>query len=153
MTTIVGDARTGTLGGDSYCSAGYRSAKLFRTKKQGIFGCAGDDTAIARFEDWLLHDGKKPAPIDSASSEGFEALQLHKGRLYIWGAAMRPELLFHPFAENGAPIPAHFAAIGTGAPYALGCLAQGGTIHEALRIAELYDSNSRGPFQVMKEAK
>lgn len=151
MTTIVGCTRSGMLGADTYCTAAYRSTKLFRTKSRGIFGCAGDDTAIARFESWLIGGAKKPSPISSESSEGFEALQLHKGRLYIWGCAMRPELILHPILIDGQTVPAHFAAIGTGAPWAMGCFMQGGTIQDALRIAELFDANSKGPFQLLKE--
>ena len=136
MTVIVGDTRIGVLACDTFVSTGYRATKIFRTKAKGIFGCAGDDTAIAKFEDWLLRRGNKP----KLDAEDFTALQLFGGKLYIWGTAMRPELVLSPYH-----------AIGSGGAYALGCLAQGGTVAQALDIAELYAEGVKHPFLTMRE--
>lgn len=138
MTTIAADARTGTIGSDSFCSAGYHVNKLVSTKR-GIFGMAGDDRAIARFEAYL-RGGKKPAQIPDGSGEEFCALQLHEGKLWIWGEAMRPELLLTPYH-----------AIGTGGPYAAAALRHGASVLEALETAEYYDSNTKGPMFTVRE--
>ena len=142
MTVIVGDVRTGVLAADTFCSSGYRSTKLFRTK-QGLFGCAGRDDCIVKFEDWKLRKQKKPTEV----GEEFAALQLYLGRLYIWGNALRPELLLSPFDGE----PAQWYAIGSGGDVANGVLLQGGTVHEALRAAELFDEGTKGPFHMRSE--
>lgn len=142
MTTIVADTRIGRIGADTYCSSGYRASKLFVVKGKGIFGCAGDDTAIARFEAWQKRKGRKPEQILNLGSpvEGFEALQLHKGRLYVWGTAMRPELVLTPYQ-----------AVGSGGGCAWGVLRHGGTLLEALEIASEWDGDTKSPFEFMDE--
>lgn len=79
---------------------------------------------------------KKPVILDS---ENFEALQLHNGTLYVWGAALRPEVSLRPFH-----------AVGSGAQYALGAMSMGATIEEALAIAAEFEPNTKGPFEVMR---
>ena len=142
MTTIVADLRVGLIGADTFVSTSYRASKLLRTPK-GIFGFAGDDRLICKAEDWLVRRKKKPDQI--ADGGEFSMLQMHKGCIYLWADAMRGEIVLSPF--DGTPAPWH--AIGSGAGYALGCLAQGGTLQEALRTAELFDPNTKGPFQTM----
>lgn len=147
MTTVVVDARVGLIGADTFVTTAYRASKLLRTRNRGVFGFAGDDRLICKAEDWLVRRKKKPEQI--ATDGDFGMLQLHKGRIYLWAEAMRGEIVLSPFDGK----PAQWHAIGSGAPYALGCLAQGGTIQEALRMAELFDMGTKGPFQTMSESE
>ena len=136
MTTVIADSRVGLMGADTFCSTGvggYRASKIFRSKR-GLFGCAGEDTSIAKFESYILRGGKKPLVL-----EEFEALQMLRGNIYIWGEAVRPELIL------GA-----YHAIGTGGVAAGAALRHGASVREALETAEYFDANTKGPYSFLE---
>lgn len=142
------DARLGLIGADRYFSAGFYCRKIFKTKDRGLFGCSGDDRPIARFENWLLHDGDPPDQIpDSVEGEEFHAIQLHKGAIFHWGAAMR-----------GVLVDGDYFAIGAGGDLAIGVM---DTLNElgyppnillALSIAAHRADGTKPPFEFMDEA-
>ncbi len=134
MTTIVVDLRVKRIGADTFVSTGYAADKIW-TSKRGIFGCAGDDTIIARFEDWILRDAPKPDQLIGDCTEAFEALQVSDGMLFVWESAMRPNLCKRPYH-----------AIGSGGKYAMGALRTGASIKEALRFAAEFDADTKPPF-------
>lgn len=138
MTTIVADTRIGLMIADTHTDYGHQVKKIWRCKK-GIFGCAGDDTAIARFEDWILRKGKKPEQIVSRRAEetpeAFQAIQMIDGKIFLWDQAMRGD-------ESVLP----YAAIGSGAPWALGAMDAGADAFRALEIAAKRDSGTKPPF-------
>ena len=139
MTTIVADLSR--IGCDTFWSpTGERSSKIWRTKNKGVFGCSGDERIIARFQDWIS-GGKRPNQIedDAKNGDSFAALQLHNGELFVWGWAMHPRKSIRAFH-----------AIGSGADLALGALAAGGTLEQALEIAADFDAATKGPFRFLK---
>lgn len=136
------DTRIGIAIADTHTDYGHQVRKIWRCKKgphKGIFGCAGDDTAIARFEDWILRGGPKPEQIlprrTDDISENFQVIQMYEGRIYLWDQAMRGE-------ESVLP----YAAVGSGAPWALGAMDAGADVFKALEIASRRDSGTKPPF-------
>ena len=138
MTTIVADLREGALYGDTFTGYGVVD-KLWRGRgKSGIFGAAGHDTVIARFQAHVVEGKKKPDQIISADDdrESFWALQLTcDGRLLVWGEAMRAEPILSPFW-----------AIGSGGDAAIGAMKAGASPQRAIEIAAELDRNTKPPF-------
>lgn len=140
MTTIVACTITGIMVGDTFTNYG-PVRKIWKSKK-GLFGCAGHDTAIARFEVWT-RGGKKPEqiinPSDREDFETFCALQMTDGKLYVWTESMRPEEVLRPYH-----------AIGSGGQAALAAMRAGASPTQAMEIAAEMDADTKPPFTTLE---
>ena len=126
------------MGADTYVSWGYNTPKIWRSKSQGIFGCAGNNSAIIRFERMIVGRTKRPDKL-TIGRESFAALQIHNGKLYIWSPAARPDVSIHPFW-----------AIGSGGDWAVGAMRAGATLEQALQIAADLDDGTKPPFSFLE---
>lgn len=142
MTSIVVDLRVGLVGADTFTDYGFQVDKINRCRWRGkpaIFGCAGDDTAISRFEDWVLRKGKKPEQLIQRSAgdgtEDFQAIVATDGHILVFDGAMRGDVCRLPYH-----------AIGSGAHWILGAMDAGATLQKALEIAANRDGGTKPPF-------
>lgn len=143
MTTVVVDLRSGQIGSDLFWSNsnGERMQKIFATKHLGIFGCAGAEKPIGLFLNWIVDNGQRPEPF-SEDDGGFEAIQVHEGKIFSWSWSLRPrEILRFPFH-----------AVGSGGGIAIAALRGGASLKEALAIAADLDAGTKPPFQIVRIA-
>ncbi len=97
-----------------------------------LFGIAGVTTKAMKVIDWLASgcpDNSKPD-----TDEDFAILQLSDEGIWFWDAALRP-------IKFGTP----YAAIGSGADYALGAMLAGKSPKQAVEIACRLDESSGPP--------
>lgn len=143
MTTIV--ATLEAMGSDSLVSNAdtgvmYPARKFVRIKGD-LIGAAGDSGDCLRFLDWAKHDfaeKKKPKFTFTEGDSEAHVLVLNGEGLFMMSTSdPYPELVESPFW-----------AIGSGGDAALGALASGKTIEEALEIAARFDMFTKGPFRV-----
>lgn len=139
MTTIVADRKgmaadkriTGTV-------AVFKTPKLYRVNGS-VIGYAGNVEQALQFIEWRRHPDTKP----TFSEPSFEILELTSdGRLMWWGS----EMIAVPIEDD------HYA-IGSGAAYALGAMAAGATVKEAIQIAAMYDANTGTEVQTLTLSK
>ena len=128
MTTVAW--KDGVLAADKKASdgdTGHRVTKLLRTKSHAI-AFAGNFVVGRLFVKWYPCK-RGDCPLD----EDTEALvmDLGTGECFEWGCDGFPILI-----ED------RFTAIGTGAAFAIGAMAMGGTAIEAVEIASEWDNNS-----------
>jgi hypothetical protein len=139
VTTIA--YRDGIIAADSCASDDQQRMRVTKLRKMGgyVFGFCGEwhsaHDFIAKF--------KGGTALSAMKVKG----QLHTLILMPDGSCMR--------WENGGgayPIEDKFAAIGTGAGYAIGAMELGATAVEAVRVACKYDPASAGPVRHKKTA-
>lgn len=111
--------------------------KIFRVRN-GLLGIAGDMAPAMAFVEWFKTSAKAgsvPPPM-----EHVEALYLTaQGKILCFdGSAVSYEILDA------------FAAIGSGAPAALGALHAGASLSEAIKIAGKVDCGTGGKVRMMK---
>lgn len=145
MTTIV--AVTGAMGSDTFVSSdtgvSYPARKVVRIKGD-LIGAAGDSGDCLRFLEWAKHDfaEKKRPKFTCASNDENEAhilLVNAEGIFTMSTTDPYPEEILSPYW-----------AIGSGGDAALGALAKGATLEEALEIAARFDMYTKAPFHVEK---
>jgi ATP-dependent protease HslVU (ClpYQ) peptidase subunit len=144
MTTIV--ATREAIGADTLVvvagQAPYPTKKVSKHKKM-LFGAAGDAGDCVRFMKWAKRDfdmeSRPRFRCEADSDDEAIMLMVNEGGIYVM---MTSDL----FPE---PVDADFYAIGSGAGAALGAMARGATIEEALNIAAQYDNCTRGPFTIL----
>ena len=140
MTTIVADARTGTMVSESKVTAGdvwFPATKIVRHKDE-LIGCAGEAHMEEAWLNWYQNGRKGKPPSD----EDLAILILRKtGLIYV--DTNSTEIL----------VTRAFHAIGSGAPAALGAMLSGKSAEEAVAIAILVDPNSGGDIQVFNLLK
>lgn len=136
MTTVITDGKT--MAGDSLwadCNKSYNCIpKVMRTPHGSIMGFSGDDHDIHMFQQWVrggMRDNERPVFHDKDTIKPLgevNVLELYpNGDLYIWyGDFVR--------VPTTAPV-----ATGTGGNIALGALAAGATLREAVAIAKKID--------------
>lgn len=98
-----------------------------------LFGIAGVTTKAMKVVDWLAAgcpDGAKPDTDDE-----FAILQLTHDGIWFWDSALRP-------IKFGTP----YAAIGSGADFALGAMLAGKSPKQAVEIACKLDEGSGPPI-------
>lgn len=128
MTTIVWDGKI--LAADRGLFAGSRLdgeyTKIHRRKKDGaLIGLAGRTSSIAAYVKWFLAGEKREAP------------KLHDDSQAM---IIRPDGEVSYVDEYGqSPWKTDFYAIGAGAEFALGALANGSSAENAIKIAAKFD--------------
>ena len=135
MTTIVADARTGTLVSDSKVTAGsvwFPAKKITRFKGE-LIGLAGEANLEEAWLNWYTGGRKGKAPND----EDLCILILRKHGL-----------VYFDVGSTEIIVARDFHAIGSGASAALGAMLAGKTAEEAVAIAILVDPQSGGDIQV-----
>lgn len=158
MTTIA--YRNGIMASDSCWSyndtVDTMQTKMRRLKGGCIIGSAG--TSDSRDVEALFDKVKTPAGLPSPEALGrmrcdyLGLLVLPKGRLYKVCCTGITETNWdgERDAEFGLwEISFDFAAVGSGAPVALGALSAGKNAKEAVRIACMWDLYSKAPVHVM----
>lgn len=128
MTTVV--ATQDTMVSDSKATGDMITsvAKIWRIR-DGLLGCAGEVAIIQQFVAWF-RGGCKGAPPDMSDSEA----------LYLTPT----KLVCFDLSHYGYEIKDHFAAIGSGAPAALGALWAGADPAHAVRCASKVDPYTGG---------
>ena len=112
-----------------------RVTKLFRINGS-IIGVSGIYEQALRFVEWRRTPDAKPAFADASN---FCALELTAdGRILYWGAEM-----------IAIPVEEEYYAIGSGCPYALGAMARGASLKEAVKIAGRWDEATGSEIQTM----
>lgn len=133
MTTIVGTPDC--LVADSSCNDGDQRWEVEKVERIGdaLYATAGKAADGEKFYAWIRRGkrGRKPE-VD----EGFDALALSKGGLFLYDQEMVPMKLPNPHA------------IGTGGKAARVAMMCGKTPVEAAELACLVDSDSAGPVRV-----
>lgn len=145
MTTIA--CTREAMGSDTFVSSdngvSYPARKIARVKGD-VIGAAGDSGDCLRFLDWAKHDfaEKKRPKFAIASGEEGEAhiLLLNAEGIFTMSTS-------DPYPEE---VLSAYWAIGSGGDAALGALAQGATLEEALEIAARFDMHTKAPFHVEK---
>lgn len=139
MTTIVAD-RKGMAADKRLSGSGavFKMSKLHRVNGSVIGFCGNAEQAF-QFMEWRRNPDAKP----SFSEPNFEALELTAdGQMLWWGV----EMIAIPIEDD------HYA-IGSGAAYALGAMAAGATVKEAIQIAAMYDANTGTEVQTLTLSK
>lgn len=143
MTTIIATRKA--MGSDTMVSNPdtglyYPARKIVRVKGD-LIGAAGDSGDCLRFMDWAKHDfseKKKPKFTVTDGDQEAQVLILNAEGLFM----MCPT---DPYPEQ---IESEFWAIGSGADAALGALAMGATLEQALEVAARFDNFTKAPFRV-----
>lgn len=133
MTTIAARFSTKEIAADSMCSGddSFYLVEKLRIGKNSIYGACGDwDKCLKMFQ--ALETGELDSDIDVT------VLELRNDGIWIYESTIIP-----------AKIKNDWWAIGTGANWAMGALAAGATLMEAMEIACKYDTSSRGPIDYM----
>lgn len=135
MTTIVCN-REGMAADKRISGAAiFKSQKIFRVNGS-LIGFAGNVEQALRFIEWRRSPEQRPQFSDGPS---FEALELTPdGALIWWGAEM-----------VGVEVQDEYYAIGSGAQIALGAMAMGATLKEAIQIAARWDTATGKEVQTM----
>lgn len=133
MTTIVA-TRTGIYA-DTLCTY----TVPFKTRKHeriggSIYAGAGDLDDLIRFFTWR-RDGGDPPSLD----EAIDVLEVCPEGIFIWGKKFT-RLWINEDAY----------AIGSGAQYAIGAMAQGAKPREAIKIARRFDSQTGTQIEYVK---
>lgn len=136
MTTIATDGKT--MAADSRVTGGFMNThrKLYSIG-DSVFGIAGTVSKVLRVVDWIsagCPDGSKPDVDDE-----FAILQLSPQGLWHWDHALRP-------FQYGTS----YAAIGSGAQFALGAMLAGKNPAKAVAIACELDECSGPPIEVAR---
>lgn len=110
-----------------------RLRKVFRMRGD-LLGASGNIAGWLRWFDCYL--AGQPLPTDD---DTVRILRLSVAGLHTWDA------------ENGwFPIAEPYAAIGSGADLAIGAMAAGAHVRDAVRIACARDAHSRGPVRTYR---
>lgn len=142
MTTIVADRKG--MAADKRISFSAGGNSVFKTSKLhkvngSIIGICGNVEQAMQFIEWRRTPDTKP----TFSEPAFEAIELTaEGQMLWWGGEM-----------IAIPIEDEHYAIGTGAAYALGAMAHGATVKEAIQIAATYDANTGTEVQTLMLSK
>jgi hypothetical protein len=113
----------------------FRVTKLYRINGSIIGFCGLNEHAL-KFIEWRRTPDAKPTFSDSSC---FSALELTiDGRILYWGGEMM-----------AVEVEEEFYGIGSGAPYALGAMARGASLKEAVKIAGRWDEATGSEIQTM----
>lgn len=121
MTCIA--FKAGVMAADSRISGQYNSlgVKLFK-RRDTLIGFAGDVSQGLVFVDWYFdREQRKP---DLSEEKDWCALVVSVRGIEYWDCSLRAQ-----------PIPEKIAAIGSGAPFAIGAMDAGRSAREAVAIA------------------
>lgn len=131
-TEIIGDRQL--TDADTICHID----KIFAIRGS-LIGFAGDYAQALKFLEWFKNTRAKKRVDYPNDLDDFEAIEISKEGLFLWG-------------ENGISYQPNepFWAIGSGRGYALGALAAGSSVKEAMEIAVRYDPYTGGPFDYKK---
>jgi hypothetical protein len=165
MTTVA--YRAGTMACDSCWTAGdggidSLASKIRRLKSGALLGAAGDNDSrpLERLLDRVATPARMP-PFETLIAirrEFCGLLVLPCGAVFkVATALLPPENWNADFSDDIGvwPIHAPFAAVGSGAAYALGAMAAGADPRDAVSIACGFDPHSRPPvhFEVLHHGK
>lgn len=119
------------------------SAVKIRRIGAAIVGCAGTNTAIAKFVRWIEAGGDtgrgKPDEIPKFKDEDLEAIVLTPAGIFIYDTGCEPDELKDPFC-----------AIGSGKQAALAAFrCYKATPRRAVEVACAVDDSTRGPVDVL----
>ena len=137
MTTIL--ANRSQMAADTFDTDGGRSRKIYEGNGFLIGESCADIYYSARLIHWVLDGNRGPAPEPADSDE-------KEGSLLI----LRPAGLF-TLDWHGVEVlrTNEFFAVGSGSEYALGAMAAGASLEQALAIAAEYDEATKPPFIVV----
>lgn len=131
---MAADKRITFAGGNAV----FKTSKLHRVNGS-IIGFCGNPEQALQFIEWRRNPDAKP----TFSEPVFEAIELTAdGQMLWWGS----EMMAIPIEDD------HYA-IGSGAAYALGAMAQGASVKEAIQIAAMYDANTGTEVQTLTLSK
>lgn len=132
MTTIATDGKT--IAADSRTTGMWigQHEKIFGIG-DSLFGVAGAMSRAMKVVDWLA--AGCPAESRPETEDDFAILQLSGKGIWIWDSTLRP-------VQMGTP----YAAIGSGAPFALGAMLAGKSPRQAVEIAAKLDECTGPPI-------
>jgi ATP-dependent protease HslVU (ClpYQ) peptidase subunit len=135
MTTVACNLQT--MAADSFIgnAAGARTTKIFKIGNE-IIGFAGGLADALRLLEWVqdARRGPPPIPEDKEDRAAVDMLILRRSGIYM----------FDGFGVE-IKLDGQFAAIGSGAEYAMGAMAVGASPEAAVAVACEYDAGTRGP--------
>lgn len=135
MTTIVCN-RTG-MAADRRATGTHimRVTKVFRVNGS-LIGVSGNLEQALRFVEWRRTPEAKPTFSEATN---FAALELTpEGEIRYWGAEM-----------VAVPIENEYFAVGSGSGYALGAMAMGASLKDAIKVAARFDEATGSEVQTM----
>lgn len=133
MTTIAANQKG--MCGDTFVyntATGYYTQKIVRVG-DSLVGCAGPSELCQKFITWRIRGSKDPV---WGLNTPFEALILDKTGMYVYTTCTTPDRVKTPFF-----------AIGSGRQYALGALACGASLRDAVTAACRFDPYSKQPLE------
>lgn len=133
MTTIA--ANLEAIASDSRVSGGpmFNTTKLRRIG-DSIYGGAGNLSQILKMFLWF--ENPDCSPIWKEAPE-FHILQVSPRGLFVWESE-----------QIAIPIDTPFYAIGSGSEYAMGALACGATLEQAVTVASMFDPGTSATVHV-----
>lgn len=137
MTTVV--ATRTHMAADTFFTDGSRGTKIRRVGRS-LIGYCGPVYQAIEFIAWVEAGMRGAPPLkDKDKSDHVGFVLLNSSGLYQMEG--RGTLM---------PVDAEYWAIGSGADYAVGAMAAGATVEEAIEIAARYDPATKLPFTVEK---
>lgn len=125
-TTLAADSSVTIHGMKLTCD------KLERMPDGSIYGAAGDGEDTLKLGEWLRKGGKGRRP----KCDSVQALHIKSdGKIHLYVGSSRPEV-----------VTSAFAAVGSGAKYAMAIMWDGGTAIKACEAAIALDKSCAGPI-------
>ena len=135
MTTVT--YKDGIIASDSQSDWFYNEIgvkKIFRVQGM-VIGCAGSAAIGSQFVEWMSGKGNKPVIVDD---DAFSAIVIKKGKCCQYDKGLVP-LYSEPYA-----------AIGSGAKFAIAAMDCGKSAKDAVKIARRRDSYTGGHIHTIK---
>lgn len=132
-----------TMGVNGFGIKSFEETKLYRSPYNGIIGFAGDADYSSVFLEWYYERGYDRSSFPSIPKHGdFVALLMEDdGQLFISSSDDKGKFFMRHH---------EFYAVGAGAQFAMGAMAQGATAEEAVALCIKHCAECGGEVQVMR---
>ena len=132
MTTIVCTRHGMAADKMAMCHINFKTTKIHRIGGS-LIGTSGKAADGNKFENWK-RGGDRPTLADE---DGFQALELTPtGQIIYYDPDLEPHI-----------VESDYYGIGSGSPFAIGAMAAGATMEEAIAIAAKFDYGTGGGIQ------
>lgn len=128
VTTVAWDGQS--IAADRLCGGHYEVGKLFRLTDGAVLGGAGTYDQIVEIVAWVNEGCKNDAKPKLPEDDGSDLLLVTPEGVAYW--------LTWPYLRR-VQINEPFAAVGSGAEFALGAMAMGASARRAVQVAMRFD--------------
>lgn len=134
MTTIIATRKA--LYADTLCphTVPFKFSKIVRIG-DSLFAGAGTLSHISKYLDWKRGGDKPEFPAEA----DFDILEINRHGIFLHDQDLAPPI---KLKEK------HYA-IGSGAQYAMGALAMGASVEQALVVAARFDPDTQVPIEIL----